>query len=238
MPTHCLFHDDAYMHTCEARAIALTGDGGIVLDRTVFYAADDGQPGDSGTLTSAKGALVPISTAIYADHSKNEVIHVPARGSQPIAVGDTVTARIDWDKRYSRMRMHTALHLLAAALPHEATETSIGDGEGEIDFHVPENGLDKDIIAARINEMIAADAPVIHRWMSDVEFEAHPILTRLAPIEQSSANGRKRLILIAGLDLQPCGGTHVRSTSEIGPVRVTHIEKKDSHRRRVRLALL
>jgi len=238
MPTHCLFHDDAYLHTCEARAIALTDDGGIVLDRTVFYAAADGQPGDSGTLTSSTGARVPISTAIYVDHGKNEIAHVPAPGSPPVAVGDVVIARIDWDKRYSRMRVHTALHLLAAALPHEAKETSVGDGEGEVDFHVPENGLDKEAIAAKINEMIAADAPVIHRWMSDAEVEAHPILAKTAATEPPNANGRKRLILIAGLDLQPCGGTHVRSTAEIGTVRVTHIEKKDSQRRRVRLALL
>jgi len=236
MPTHHLFHDDSYLTSCEAHAIGLTGDGGIVLDRTVFYATSGGQQGDSGTLTSGDGARIPIATAVYTDASKSEIAHLPAPGSPPITIGDTVTASIDWDKRHARMRMHTALHLLSAALPHPVTGGSVGDGEGRLDFDIPDTGLDKDAITARLGEMIAADAPVMIHWISDADLEAHPGLVKTKAVAPPTGKGRVRLILIAGLDLQPCGGTHVRSTAEIGPVRVTQIEKKGKQNRRVRLA--
>jgi misacylated tRNA(Ala) deacylase len=238
MPTECLFHDDAYMHTCEARAVALTDGGGIVLDRTVFYATSGGQPGDSGALINADGELVPIATAVYTDVGKSEIAHVPAPGTPLIAVGDAVIAKIDWDKRHARMRMHTALHLLSAVLPHPVTGGSIGDGEGRLDFDIPESNLDKDALTAKINEMITADAPVTHRWITDAELEANPGLVKTRAVAPPTGQGRVRLILIAGIDLQPCGGTHVRSTAEIGPVRITQIEKKGKQNRRVRLALV
>jgi misacylated tRNA(Ala) deacylase len=238
MPTECLFHDDAYMHTCEARAVALTDGGGIVLDRTVFYATSGGQPGDSGALINADGELVPIATAIYTDVGKSEIAHVPAPGTPLIAVGDAVIAKIDWDKRHARMRMHTALHLLSAVLPHPVTGGSISDGEGRLDFDIPESNLDKDALTAKINEMITADAPVTHRWITDAELEANPGLVKTRAVAPPTGQGRVRLILIAGIDLQPCGGTHVRSTAEIGPVRITQIEKKGKQNRRVRLALV
>ena len=238
MPTECLFHEDAYLHTCEARTVALTENGGIVLDRTVFYATSGGQPGDSGMLTTAKGECVPIATAVYVDDVRSEIAHVPEPGAPMLSVGDVVIARIDWDKRYARMRVHTALHLLSAALPHAVTGGSVGDGEGRLDFDIPESGLDKETITARLNEMIAADAPVTHRWIGEDELEAHPNLVKTKDVAPPRGRGRTRLILIAGVDLQPCGGTHVRSTAEIGPVRVTQIEKKGKQNRRVRLALV
>ncbi len=218
--------------------VGRTDDGGILLDRTVFYATSGGQPGDSGTLTTVNGGRIPIATAVFTDAIKSEIAHMPEPGAPVPEVGDIVTAKIDWDKRHARMRMHTALHLLSAVLPHAVTGGSVGDGEGRLDFDIPDNGLDKDEIAARINEMIAADAPVTHRWISEAELEAHPILVKTKNVAPPSGRGRTRLILIAGLDLQPCGGTHVRSTGEIGPVRVTQIEKKGKQNRRVRLALL
>ena len=159
------------------------------------------------------------------------------RARPPIAVGDTVVAQIDWDKRHARMRMHTALHLLSAVLPHPVTGGSVGDGEGRLDFDIPDSGLDKDAITAKLDEMVAADAPVTQRWISDAELEANPGLVKTKAVAPPTGNGRVRLIAIAGLDLQPCGGTHVRSTAEIGPVRVTQIEKKGKQNRRVRLAL-
>jgi len=236
MATHCLFHDDSYLQSCEARTVALTGDGGIVLDRTVFYATSGGQPGDSGTLVNADGAEIPIATAVFTDAAKSEIAHVPAPGSPPIMVGDAVVAKIDWHKRHARMRMHTALHLLSAVLPHPVTGGSVGDGEGRLDFDIPENGLDKEAITAKLSEMIAADAPVIHRWISDAELDAHPGMVKTKAVAPPTGQGRVRLILIAGLDLQPCGGTHVRSTGEIGQVRVTQIEKKGKQNRRVRIS--
>lgn len=238
MPTECLFHEDAYLRTCEARVIALTGENNIILDRTVFYAASGGQPGDSGMLMSASGTRIPITTAIFTDAIKTEIAHVPEPGAPPLAVGDEVVAAIDWDKRYSRMRVHTALHLLSAALPHAVTGGSVGEGEGRLDFDIPDAGLDKDAISAKLSDMVAADAPVTHRWISDAELEANPGLVKTMSVSPPRGAGRVRLILIAGLDLQPCGGTHVRSTAEVGPVQVTQIEKKGKQNRRVRLALL
>ncbi len=237
MATDCLFRDDSYLKDCQARVIAITGQGGIVLDRTVFYANSGGQPGDSGTLTSPDGIRILIVNAIYTDAAKSEIAHIPAAGSSSVKIGDTVIAAIDWDKRYARMRMHTALHLLSAVLPYAVTGGSVGESESRLDFDIPEAGLDKDTIAAKVNEMIASNAVVGSRWVSDAELEANPGLVKTMSVKPPIGTGRVRLVEIANLDLQPCGGTHVRTTGEIGPVRVTQIEKKGKQNRRVRLAL-
>jgi misacylated tRNA(Ala) deacylase len=238
MPTDCLFRDDSYLKQCEARVVGVTEQGGIALDRTVFYANSGGQPGDTGALTTADGTRITIDNAIYTDAAKSEIAHLAAPGAPALKVGDTVTAAIDWDKRYARMRMHTALHLLSAALPYAVTGGSVGDSESRLDFDIPEAGLDKDAITARINEMIATDAAVTSRWISDAELDANPGLVKTMSVKPPMGTGRVRLIDIAGLDLQPCGGTHVRATGEIGAVRVTQIEKKGKQNRRVRLALV
>ena len=161
-----------------------------------------------------------------------------APGAPALAVGDAVTAAIDWDKRHARMRVHTALHLLSAVLPYAVTGGSVGDGEGRLDFDIPDAGLDKDAIAARLAEMIATGAAVTSRWISDDELEANPGLVKTMSVKPPMGTGRVRLIEIAGLDLQPCGGTHVRTVGEIGAVRVTGIEKKGKLNRRVRIALI
>ena len=237
MPTDCLFRDDSYLKSCEARVVALTEKGGIVLDRTVFYATSGGQPGDAGELTMENGTRIPIETAIYTDAAKSEIAHVPAGNAPAPKAGDRVTAAIDWDKRYARMRMHTALHLLSAVLPYAVTGGSVGDSESRLDFDIPEAGLDKDAITAKVAEMIASNAPVTSRWITDAELEANPGLVKTMSVKPPMGTGRVRLIEIDGLDLQPCGGTHVRATGEIGAVRVTQIEKKGKQNRRVRLAL-
>jgi misacylated tRNA(Ala) deacylase len=237
MPTECLFRDDSYLKQCDARVVAINEQGGVVLDRTVFYATSGGQPGDSGTLTTAGGAIIPIATAVYTDAAKSEIAHVPAPGAPALKPGDAVTAAIDWDKRHARMRMHTALHLLSAALPYAVTGGSVGDSESRLDFDIPEAGLDKDAIAAKVNEMIASDAAVTSRWITDDELSANPGLVKTMSVKPPMGTGRVRLVEIEKLDLQPCGGTHVRATGEIGPVRVTQIEKKGKQNRRVRLAL-
>ena len=236
MATDCLFRDDSYLRECEAHIVAITEQGGIVLDRTVFYATSGGQPGDAGTFI-ADGVDIPIATAVYTDAAKSEIAHVPAPGTHALKVGDAVKVAIDWDKRHARMRMHTALHLLSAALPYAVTGGSVGETESRLDFDIPEAGLDKDEITARVNVMIASDAAVLARWITDAELEANPGLVKTMSVKPPMGTGRVRLIEIAGLDLQPCGGTHVRSTKEIGPVRVTQIEKKGKQNRRVRLAL-
>ncbi|MGC1693854.1 MAG: alanyl-tRNA editing protein [Pseudolabrys sp.] len=236
MPTDCLFRDDSYLKDCQARVVAVTEQGAIVLDRTVFYANSGGQPGDSGSFTTSDGTRIAIETAVFTDAAKSEIAHVAAAGSPALKPGDAVTATIDWDKRYARMRMHTALHLLSAALPYAVTGGSVGESESRLDFNIPEAGLDKDAITARVNEMIASNAAVTSRWISDDELAANTGLIKTMSVKPPMGTGRVRLIEIANLDLQPCGGTHVRGLGEIGSVRVTQIEKKGKQNRRVRLA--
>ena len=237
MATDCLFREDSYLTECAARVVGITPQGGIVLDRTVFYATSGGQPGDTGALLTAGGARIPVATAVYTDAAKAEIAHVPAEGVTPaLSVGDAVTAVIDWDKRHARMRMHTALHLLSAVLPYAVTGGSVGDSDGRLDFDIPEAGLDKDDITAKLRDMIATGAAVSSRWISDAELEANPSLVKTMSVKPPMGTGRVRLIEIAGLDLQPCGGTHVRSVGEIGAVQVTQVEKKGKQNRRVRLA--
>jgi len=238
MPTDCLFRDDSYLKQCDARVVAITEQGGIVLDRTVFYANSGGQPGDSGALARADGTRIVIENAVYTDAAKTEIAHVPAAGAPALKVGDNVTALIEWDKRYGRMRMHTALHLLSAVLPYAVTGGSVGESEGRLDFDIPDAGLDKDAITGKLAEMVASNAPVASRWISDEELAANPGLVKTMAVQPPIGSGRVRLIDIAGLDLQPCGGTHVRSLGEIGAVRVTQIEKKGKQNRRVRLAFV
>jgi len=239
MATDCLFREDAYLRACEARVLAITPQGGIVLDRTVFYANSGGQPGDTGALVTAAGVRIPIATAVYTDPAKTEIAHVPAEGAPPAhAIGDTVTAAIDWDKRHARMRMHTALHLLSAVLPYAVTGGSVGDSDGRLDFDIPEAGLDKDELTAKLAAMIATGAAVTSRWISDAELEANPGLVKTMSVKPPVGTGRVRLIEIAGLDLQPCGGTHVRNVDEIGAVAVTQIEKKGKQNRRVRVGFV
>jgi misacylated tRNA(Ala) deacylase len=237
MSTDCLFRADAYLASCTATVVELTDRGAIVLDRTVFYATSGGQPGDRGTIATAAGVVIPIATAVYADPAKTVVAHVPADGATARPpVGDVVTAKIDWETRYARMRMHTALHLLSALLPYPVTGGSVGESEGRLDFDIPEAGLDKDAISAKIAEMIAADAEVRARWITDAELAANPGLVKTMAVKPPIGTGRVRLVEILGYDLQPCGGTHVRSTREIGAVKATQIEKKGKQNRRVRIA--
>ncbi|MFA6265201.1 MAG: alanyl-tRNA editing protein [Pseudolabrys sp.] len=237
MATDCFFREDSYLKNCEARVVAVTEAGGVVLDRTVFYANSGGQPGDTGALVAADGTRIAIADAIYTDKGKTEIAHVPAAGSPALKVGDTVRAEIEWDKRYARMRVHTALHLLSAVLPYPVTGGSVGDGDGRLDFDIPDAGLDKDAIAAKLAEMIATDAGVSSRWIADAELEANPGLVKTMSVKPPMGTGQIRLIEIEGLDLQPCGGTHVRNVGEIGTVKVTGIEKKGKQNRRVRIAL-
>jgi misacylated tRNA(Ala) deacylase len=239
MATGCLFRDDSYLKECEARVVGVT-DKGIQLDRTVFYATSGGQPGDTGVLVTKSGTDIPVTNAIYLDAAKTEIAHVPAPNGAEVVVGDTVTARIDWEKRHGRMRMHTALHLLSAVLPYAVTGGSVGDGDGRLDFDIPDAGLDKDEITAKVNEMIATDAAITSRWITDDELAANPGLVKTMSVKPPMGTGRVRLIEIATpdkrLDLQPCGGTHVKSTREIGKIAVTQIEKKGKQNRRVRIA--
>jgi misacylated tRNA(Ala) deacylase len=233
MPTDCLFLRDAYLKHCSARVIG-TGSRGIELDRTVFYPSSGGQPADSGTLATIGGVELTVISASYADRDKTIVTHQPASPNAPM-IGEDVVVAIDWDVRYRRMRMHTALHLLTTILPYPVTGGSVGENESRLDFDIPQATLDKDEITRKLSEMIAADAPVTSCWITAAELEANPGLVKTMSAKPPMGTGRVRLIKIEGYDLQPCGGTHVRRTLEIGAVRVTHIENKGRQNRRVRL---
>jgi misacylated tRNA(Ala) deacylase len=237
MATELVFRDDAYAAETSATVIGINERGGILLDRTIFYATGGGQPGDVGTLIRADGTSLPIATAVWNDAAKTEIAHVAAEGTALPAVGEAVRLILDWPLRYARMRVHTALHLLSVALPYPVTGGSIGDGDGRLDFDIPDAGLEKEAINARLQEMVAANAAVSERWITDAELDANPSLVKTLSVQPPRGSGRIRLVEIAGLDLQPCGGTHVRATGEIGAVTVTQIEKKGKINRRVRIAL-
>ncbi|KQU50982.1 Ala-tRNA(Pro) hydrolase [Bosea sp. Leaf344] len=237
MPTELLFRQDAYIDRNAARVEAVTERGAIILDRTVFYATGGGQPGDSGTLRRADGSEITIATAIYDPEDKSRVLHVPAEGQDLPEPGETVELVLDWDKRLKRMRIHTALHLLSVTLPYPVTGGSIGDGEGRLDFDIPDGGLDRAAIGDALNALIARHAEVTERWITDAELDANPGLVKTMSVKPPRGSGRVRLVAIGDIDLQPCGGTHVRNTAEIGLVAVTDIEKKGKQNRRVRIAL-
>ncbi|MGD9868401.1 MAG: alanyl-tRNA editing protein [Hyphomicrobiales bacterium] len=230
-----LFREDSHLKTCDARVIAVNDRGGIVLDRTVFYPAGGGQPGDKGTISLPDGTAVTIATTVYGDGG--EIVHVPAGGSAPPPAGQEVSAAVDWTSRHLRMRVHSALHLLCSVLPYPVTGGQIGDGEGRLDFDIPEAGMDKDALTEQLNKLVERDAPVFVRWITDAELDARPELVRTMAVKPPRGSGRIRLIEIEGIDLQPCGGTHVARTGEIGRLQVTKIEKKGAQNRRVRIAL-
>jgi misacylated tRNA(Ala) deacylase len=232
--TQLLFRDDGYLRSCAARVIA-ADELGIRLDRTVFYPTGGGQPGDTGVLRLATGQAITIGDTIKGG-GPDEVIHIPAPGSALPAPGTELVAEIDWERRYRLMRMHTCLHLLCSIVPGAVSGGQVSDGRGRLDFDVPGSSLDKETLAGRLNALIAEGHPVGPRWITDAELAAQPELVRTMSVKPPSGMGQVRLIEISGIDLQPCGGTHIRSTSEIGPVAVTKIENKGKQNRRVILA--
>ena len=236
--TELIFRDDAYARSCAARAVG-ADEKGIRLDRTVFYPTGGGQPGDTGTLRLASGETIAIIDTIKGEGSDN-VIHVPAPGSPLPPPGAEVTAELDWERRYRLMRMHSCLHLLCAVVPGAVTGGQVSDGRGRLDFDVPGASLDKEAIAIQLNSLIAAGHAVTPRWITDEELGARPELVRTMSVKPPVGAGRVRLMEVAGrdipIDLQPCGGTHIRNTAEIGPVIIGKIENKGRQNRRINLA--
>jgi misacylated tRNA(Ala) deacylase len=237
--TEQLYRADAYLRDCTARVLAVNDRGGIILDRTVFYASAGGQPGDTGMLEIEGGGTCPIATTVY-DTDKTTIVHVAAEGAQPPAPGQAVRAVLDWDTRARLMRMHTCLHLLCALVKFPVTGGQVGAEEGRLDFDIEDAAaVDKDTLTARLNELIAADHRVSERWITDAELAANPQLVRTMVVKPPMGSGRVRLVAVGengAVDLQPCGGTHVKSTGEIGAVAVTKIEKKGKLNRRIRVA--
>lgn len=235
MVTEELFREDAYLRHCAARVLAVT-EAGVVLDRTVFYPQGGGQPGDTGVLRLADGGTVPV-LGTRKGEGPGTVLHLVAEagGLQP---GAEVVAEIDWVRRHRLMRTHSLLHLLCRAVDAPVTGGQVEEGRGRLDFDLPEAGLDKDALTARLEGWIAEDRPIRASWVEEAELDARPDLVRTMAVKPPRGQGRVRLVEIEGVDLQACGGTHVGTTGEIGRVAVTRVEKKGRINRRVAVALL
>lgn len=232
--TRALFRDDAYLKTCSANVVAITDDKGIVVDQTVFYASGGGQPGDIGQI-SFGGKTIDIIDTVYSE-DKTTIVHIPADKSRLPSVGSDVSLFVNWERRYDHMRMHTALHLLCAIIPHPVTGGSIGTTESRLDFDMPEN-VDKVDVTERLAELIAANHATSTRWISDEELDSNPELVRTLSVKPPRGSGKIRLVSIGDdtIDLQPCGGTHVAHTGEIGDIHIGKIEKKGKMNRRLRV---
>lgn len=236
--TELLFRSDAYARTCQAKVLAVNDRGGILLDRTVFYATAGGQPGDRGELALGGGERVAIATAVYGDQS-TDIVHVAASHDRVPEMGSVVEAAIDWETRHCHMRVHTALHLLCSLVPFPVTGGGIAADGGRLDFDMDDPGaVDKEQLTAELNRLIGEDHPVSDRWIAAEDLDDR--LVRTMSVKPPATAGRIRLVSIGedgSVDLQACGGTHVRSTGEIGPVKVEKIENKGKQNRRIRLAL-
>ncbi len=236
-----LYRTDAYLRETTARVLAVDERGGIVVDQTNFYAAAGGQPGDRGSIRFA-GGVCPIATTVYDPTDKSQIVHVAGEGAPRPAVGDAVTLALDWDLRFRLMRMHSALHLLCSLVKYPVTGGQIGAEDGRLDFDIADAAaIDKDVLTAQIMALVAAQHPITERWITDAELAANPGLIRTMAVKPPTGSGKVRLVAIGddgSIDLQPCGGTHVRNTNEIGAVAVTKIEKKGKLNRRVRLAFV
>ena len=231
--TELLFRDDAYQRSCEATLIA-ADEKGLRFDRTVFYPTGGGQPGDVGVVKFSDGTAIAIVDAIKGE-TPDDVVHVIAADAPRPAIGSRATLELDWERRHRLMRMHTCLHLLSAVLPFPVTGGQVSDGKGRLDFDMSDAPPEKDIITAKLNELVTSDRPVNPRWVTDAELDGNPDLVKTMSVKPPRGSGRVRLIEVDGLDLQACGGTHVKRTGEIGAVRVRKIESKGRQNRRVLL---
>jgi misacylated tRNA(Ala) deacylase len=238
--TERLYCDDAYAKTAEAKVLAVNELGGIVLDRTVFYAAAGGQPGDLGSIEIDGLGNISIAAAVY-DADKSTIVHVPAAPLTILpSVGATARVSLDWANRHKLMRMHTGLHLLCSLVKFPVTGGQIGVDDGRLDFDIADaDAIDKDNLTEQLNALIDGGHAVTEQWITDAELDANPGLVRTMSVKPPMGSGRVRLVLIGAdgaIDRQPCGGTHVRNTSEIGRLMVTKIEKKGKLNRRIRVA--
>jgi misacylated tRNA(Ala) deacylase len=235
--TEKAYLDDAYLTACEAKVVAVNERSGIILDRTNFYATSGGQPGDAGWLERADGTRIEIATAISGE-DKNEIILVPA-DSQPLPQsGETVTCHIDWERRYKLMRMHTACHLLSVVCPYPITSANVGEEESRVDLDIPEAGVRKEEVTEQIMALVRGNHPIYQEWITEAELEANPDMVKSKNVRPPKGLGDIRLICIgekASVDSQPCGGTHVSETQEVGEVHIGKIDKKGRENRRFRI---
>jgi misacylated tRNA(Ala) deacylase len=231
------FLDDAYLTACEGTVVGINDQGGIILDETNFYATSGGQPGDTGLLERQEGSKIRIAATI-SGATKQEIILVPGDSEALPQVGEKVVGHIDWDRRYRLMRMHTACHVLSVVCPYPITSANVGEEESRVDFDLPEAGITKEIVTAQMMEIIAANHPVYSQWIDEEALDTNPGIVKSKNVRPPRGMGRIRLICIganAAVDSQPCGGTHVTETAEVGDVHIGKIEKKGRENRRFRI---
>jgi misacylated tRNA(Ala) deacylase len=233
--TELLFREDAYLKTATAKVVA-AADGVVVLDRTIFYPLGGGQPGDTGTLTRAGGEALAV-----ADTRKGEapgsVAHILAPGAALPEPGETLTLQLDWERRYRLMRLHTALHVMSCVIVAPVTGGNIAPDKARLDFDIDMDKLDATRIEQGTNELIARGIATETVWITDEELDARPELVKTMSVQPPRGAGRVRLLNIPGIDLQPCGGTHVANIAEIGGIRVLKIRSEGRKNRRVEIAL-
>ncbi|MEJ6388831.1 alanyl-tRNA editing protein [Gymnodinialimonas ulvae] len=237
--TKPLFLDDPYRKSASATVTALTDEGGIVLDQSIFYARGGGQPGDSGTL-DWDGGRIPIATTVKGE--AGAIVLVPAEANPLPSVGARVEQRLDWDRRMGHMRIHTALHLLSVVIPLPVTGGAVGAEKGRLDFNMPNPPEDPAVVEGQLNALVTRNLPVSVDWITEDQLDANPGLVKTLSVQPPRGAGRVRLVRIgegaAQVDLQPCGGTHVARTGEIGKLSIVKIENKGKQNRRVTIELI
>ncbi|MGH8179035.1 MAG: alanyl-tRNA editing protein [Steroidobacter sp.] len=236
MTTELLFRDDAYLRTATAR-ITVVHDRGIELDRTIFYPLGGGQPGDTGALVRANGERIAIADARKGE-AVNSVLHIPGAHAPQLEVGETVTLELDWDRRYSLMRLHTALHVMSCVVVAPVSGGNISPDKGRLDFDIDMNLLNAEKIESGTNELIARAVDTETVWITDEELDARPALVKTMSVQPPRGVGRVRLLRIPDIDLQPCGGTHVRNIGEIRGIRVVRIRNEGKRNKRVEISLV
>jgi misacylated tRNA(Ala) deacylase len=236
MPTELLFRDDAYLKSATARVVAVH-ERGIELDRTIFYPLGGGQPGDTGVLVRASGERIAI-----ADTRKGEaldsVVHIPQPGAPRLEPGEALSLEIDWDRRYALMRLHTALHVMSCVVLAPVTGGNLSPDKGRLDFDIDMSLLEAGKITSETNALINRAVTTETVWITDAELDARPDLVKTMSVQPPRGTGRIRLLKIPGIDLQPCGGTHVRNIAEIGAIEVVRIRNEGKRNKRVEIALV
>ena len=235
MTTALLFRDDAYLKSASAHVTAIH-EHGIALDRTIFYPRGGGQSGDTGALLRANGERIPIIDTRKGD-AIDDVLHIPAPGSPQPEPGETLTLEIDWDRRYSLMRLHTALHVMSCVVVAPVTGGNIAPDKARLDFDIDMSLLDAGKIERETNALIARGVATETVWITDPELDARPELVKTMSVQPPRGAGRVRLLKIPGIDLQPCGGTHVGNIAEIGDIRVVKIRSEGKRNKRVEVVL-
>ena len=235
MATELLFRSDAYLRTAQAQVVAVH-ERGIELDRTVFYPTGGGQQGDTGTLLRANGEQIAVADTRKGD-APDSVLHVAVASTRPVEAGEMLTLAIDWQRRYALMRLHTALHILSCVIVAPVTGGNIAPDKARLDFDIDMNRLDAGAIERETNALIARGAQTETVWFTVAELDARPELIKTMSVQPPRGAGRVRLLKIPGIDLQPCGGTHVKDIAEIGAIRVLKIRSEGKHNKRVEIAL-